>query len=254
MYAAPPDRHARPPWWTWPTRLALDAPAVAVVWQRFLADTYGIAVPVTASVVLGLVVWGVYLADRWLDAAPGRPPNPADRHEFARRHRVGFAVGAGMALITAGGLAMVGLPPSIFAAGGLVAVGVGLYLAAMHLGGQRSAGGKELAVGVLFAAGVAVPLLAERGAREWLPAVGAFAAVCWLNCALIDRWESGRGTAWWLPAVGAVGLSPFAALPVAVAVVGSVLLLALLNAVAGRVEPSARRLLADAALLTPLVL
>ena len=59
------------PWWLWPNLLGLDAPAVAVVWQRFLADASGVAVPVAASAVLALVVWGIYLTDRRLDARAG---------------------------------------------------------------------------------------------------------------------------------------------------------------------------------------
>src|SRR5947208_1712495 len=59
------------PWWLWPNLLALDAPAVAVTWQLFLAAKAPVAVPLAASVVLALVVWGVYLTDRAVDAATG---------------------------------------------------------------------------------------------------------------------------------------------------------------------------------------
>jgi hypothetical protein len=251
VYAPPPDRPAPSPWWAWPTRLALDAPAVAVVWQRYLAGAYGVPVPAAASAALGLVVWGVYLADRWFDAAPDRPADPADRHRFARRHRRGFAAGAVSALIAAVGLAGVALPSGYLAAGAAVAGGLVAYMVGTHVGGLTA--GKEAAVGLLFAAGVAVPLIAAGG-RGWWPAVGAFAAVCWLNCAFIDRWESDRWSAWWLPAGTAVGLGLAAGMPVAGVVGGSVLLLAGLHAAGRRVKPSARRVLADAALLTPLLL
>ena len=53
------------PWWLWPNVLALDAPTVAVVWQRFLGWAFDSPVPAVASVVLGLTVWSIYLADRW---------------------------------------------------------------------------------------------------------------------------------------------------------------------------------------------
>ena len=84
------------------------------------------------------------------------------------------------------------------------------YFALVHRPKAGVAAGKELLVGVLFAAGVAVPLLAS-GVRPaaWLPAVAGFGCACWLNCRLIDRWEegtAGAGVGEALIAVAAIGL------------------------------------------------
>ncbi len=184
----------RPPWWLWPHLLPLDAPAVAVVWQRFLAAAFGVALPVASSACLGLVVWGVYLLDRGLDARPGRPADPADRHRFARRNRRQFVALGGAALMAGAGMAVAELPAASLVTGAGMGVLLAGYLAAVHLGLGVEAGGKELAVGLVFAAGVGVPLAARAPDRaaEWGPAVAGLAAVCWLNCALIDRWERGR--------------------------------------------------------------
>jgi hypothetical protein len=91
------------PWWLVPNVLALDAPAVAVAWQRFLGRQAGVAVPWAATAALAAAVWAVYLADRRLDARRGRLD--ADRHRAAARwpRAVAGAVGvaAGLALLAA---------------------------------------------------------------------------------------------------------------------------------------------------------
>ncbi len=79
MPADPP-----PPWWALPNAAALDAPVVAVVWQRFLADRFGVSVPWAATAALAAAVWAVYLGDRWLDARRGA--RHTDRHLVAARY------------------------------------------------------------------------------------------------------------------------------------------------------------------------
>ena len=51
---------------------------------------------------------------------------------------------------------------------------------------------KELAVGVIFAAATAVPAWSRMssGHARLLPAMALFAALCWLNCVAIERWEN----------------------------------------------------------------
>lgn len=230
-----------PPWWLVPNLLALDAPAVAVVWQRFLGD----AVPVAASVVLGLTVWGVYLADRALDS---RRSHATDRHRFAARHFRAFTLVGTTALAAAGTLAWLALPAETLTTGAGVAAAVGAYLVAVHAG--RLPGGKEVVVGSLF--GVGVGLTAAVG-----PAVVAFAGLCVANCALISRWESApdRPGAW-LPASAAAvaGIAAgFSDIRVSVAVAVALLALGGLHAARRRLGPAAIRVLADAALLTPLL-
>ena len=246
------------PVWLWPNLVGLDAPVVAVVWQRFLGAAHGVRVPPAASIALGLVVWGVYLADRWLDARPDRPAESADRHRFARRNRT--AIGLAAAGVTvAAAVAAILLPTAYIGVGVIVAVGLAAYLAGVHAVRRAAVGefGKAFLVGLVFAAGVMVPLAAERPheALGWWPAVGAFAGVCWLNCRLIAAWEApgrDRPAALLVAAAAALGLAVLAPRPVGLAIGGAVVLLALLHLGRGTTSTRARRVLADVALLTPL--
>ncbi len=246
------------PWWLVPNLAALDAPLVAVVWQRFLADRAGVAVPWAATAALGATVWCVYLADRWLDARRGALD--ADRHHTAARRPRAFAAGAVAAAFVAA-FAAAQLPFAYLRAGSAVALGVVAYLALAHVfaGGLRAARGtKEFLVAVGFATGVAIPLaVADGPADEWLPGIVAFGGLCWLNCRLIDLWESagpsdGR-SAWRDGALGGSLLAGSVALPAAVALaVGGATLGLLVVHLTCRSRPRTARALADAVLLAPL--
>ena len=244
--------------WLWPNIVALDAPVVAVVWQRFVARAFAVHVPAIASVVLGLIVWGVYLLDRWLDARPHRPAEPAARHAFARRHR--FAVGLAALVVFAAAVTLIpSLPIRYTQTGAVVAIVLAGYLVGVHAVGTPGLGelAKTFLVGLLFAAGIAVPLAAERPelAGAWLPAVGAFAATCWLNCRLIAGWESGQTDhpVGRLAAGGiAMGLCALSPLSVAMAVGAAVVILIGLHLGRARLAVPVRRVLADVAMLTPL--
>lgn len=249
------------PWWLWPNLFSLDAPVVAVVWQQFLGVAADVEVPVAASAVLGQVVWAVYLADRWLDARR-ECRHPTDRHRFAARNPRIVVLLAAIALLSAAFIAALALPLAYLQAGGLVAAALSGYLLSVHLIRLRRAawrGLKESTVGIVFAAGVAVPLIAaaNRTAANWLPGVAAFAGLCGLNCMLISWWEeppfiAPPGWAALAAALLAVGASLGAPLPVAAAVLTSVGLLAALHLARPRFSPRSLRVLADAALLTPL--
>jgi hypothetical protein len=243
------------PWWLWPNVLALDAPAVAVVWQRFLGRAFGVAVPAAASAALGLTVWGIYLADRWWDARSGRAEQP--RHRFAASHPNLIAV-ATAALAAAAGFALA-LPAAYLVAGGTLAALVALYFGLVHLvrpNAVTARGGKEMLVGLLFAAGVAVPLAAgARDAVRWLPAVAGFGVLCWLNCRVIDRWEgevTGHDSR-----ESSLGITTFvfASLvprPIAFALAAAAALLLVVHLAQRRIGPRPARVLADLVLLTPL--
>jgi hypothetical protein len=247
------------PWWLWPNLLALDAPAVAVTWQVFLASVAGIAVPVAASVVLGLVVWAAYLIDRSLDARRGA--GDADRHRVAGQNTIVWIATALVALVSAVVIAFTALPRTYLVVGfGVLAATIG-YFSAVHLIRAKNVldrGLKEMSVGMVFAAGVAIPLLADAAPyANWLSGVVAFAALCWLNCALISVWErSGPAVPVWVAVVAgslAVGVALDSPAPVAVAVLMSTAALAILHAVHFRVSVRASRVLADVVLLSPIL-
>ena len=250
-----------PPLWLWPNLLALDAPIVAVVWQRFVALTAGIDAPLAATVTLALVVWGVYLTDRCLDARRGRA-TCTDRHQFASRNPQIMAGLAMCVLATAGAFAAVELPVSYLISGGVVAVVLAGYLAAVHLvraTGAWVGGLKEFAVGVVFAAGASVPLLAEAHPTVWgwAPGVIAFGGLCVLNCLLISRWEEPPTAAPWggmCLAAGSIAVAAALAAdsPVAIAVLAGVGLLTGLHLARAWFSTRALRVLADVVLLTPL--
>ncbi len=244
------------PWWLVPNVLALDAPLVAVAWQRFLAARFGVTVPWAATVALAAAVWGVYLADRLLDARRGALD--AERHRLAARYPLAFAVG----FLLAGGVAVVAAArlPVWYSWTGLdVGLGVVAYLALVHVAAgsvRRVPGAKELLVGIGFAAGVAIPLgHGGEHFQDWLPSVVAFGGLCWLNCRLIDHWEAPAPAhpAWSDGVLGGALVVGSVALPLAVglAVAGAVLGLLAVH-VGFRHRPRAARVLADAVLLTPL--
>jgi hypothetical protein len=252
------------PWWLWPNLLALDAPAVAVTWQVFLGHVAGVAVPPAASAVLALVVWAAYLLDRSLDARSGA--DLTDRHRVAGRYWLAWVVAAAAAVACAAAVAFAALPQEHVRVGFVVLGAAVGYLAAVHLLRAKNVldrGAKEVSVGVVFAAGVAIPLVVHAVPHaNWLPGVVAFAALCWLNCTLISVWEShGRSApvrappAWVAALAGAVAVAVALDSPllVAVAVCASTAALAALHAVHARVSLRASRVLADFVLLSPIV-
>ena len=99
---------------------------VALVWQQFLADVAGVRVPLAAGAVLGLVVWGVYLGDRWLDARHGS--YTTDRHRFAARHSFAVALATALALAAAAIISL-RLPDDYLDIGGITAAAVAGYFA-----------------------------------------------------------------------------------------------------------------------------
>jgi hypothetical protein len=248
------DSPNRIPWWLYPNLVALDAPLVAVVWQRFLASRFGVPLHFPISATLALAVWSIYLLDRWWDARRGE--DRTERHRWAGAHRallLRLVVVSLAAVLVAIGF----LPSAVVETGAVVAAGIAGYLALVHLlspGTVAKTGFKELLVGIGFAAGVAVPLLASPTFRYgWLMAVAAFGGLCWLNCRLIERWESRTpGLGWNRPLILAILLTSAATpRPVALALNGSLALLVAVHfGLRGR--PRAARVLADAVLILPL--
>ncbi len=247
------------PWWLWPNLLSLDAPAVAVVWQSFLADAEGVDVPVAAIGALALVAWAIYLSDRWLDVRGGRHRH-TDRHRFAARNR--WAIG-GIAMLAMGAaliVAVTGLSESYLEVGGIVGVLFMAYFTVVHAVARRVnfKGFKEVSSGAVFAVGVAIPLIA--GAPRSCQAIAAiisFGGLCVLNCILISRWEETPGTApsvWTalaatvIAAVAAVGAKP----TVAAAVLVSLGFLIGLCLTKSWISTRGLRVLADAVLFTPI--
>jgi hypothetical protein len=243
--------------------LSLDAPSVAALWTVMLARRFGVALPWTVPAALALAVWMFYALDRLADAArPGEAL--AERHRFHHRHRYAFA-GALLGAVPALIYLIVVLPHAIRTGWLLLAVPLVAYAGAVHLL-RRARMPKEHLVAIFFAVATAMPVIVSRPAEpvRLLGAMAIFGAICWLNCVAIARWEraydTDSATRWAAThfhiTIGAV-LGVLALLLVSVpfagtaAVMSAFLLLALEY---WRPDALLLRALADAALLTPLVL
>lgn len=192
--AAPssPLRHV--PWWLWPTVLCLDAPAVAVVWQGLFARHAEVALGAHHAALLAVSVWLAYAADRWIEGwRLTEQTVRTRRHFFYMRWRwPAFAAWLG-ALGAALALAAATLPKREWLASlGLLAP-VLLYLLSHQLLHRHHPARvpKELCVALLIAGGAALyPAAARPGAWNelflpfaWLTTLGL------LNCLLISEWE-----------------------------------------------------------------
>ncbi|MGH9599639.1 MAG: hypothetical protein ACRD27_07220 [Terracidiphilus sp.] len=257
---------------------SFDAPTVAVVWSLAFAWAAGVRLPIRAPLLLALAAWSVYIGDRLLDARSGlRAPDLhqlRERHFYHWRHRHALIPLAVAAALAALGIVLAFMPLRARTPDSLLAAAALAYFSGVH--SRRKLPRlvtKEFLVGAIFTAGCALPAwLCMRGrcAQSWplfVPAI-YFAALAWLNCHSIARWESGsehpRGTG--VQPLGAalalagffLAAAVFAAHPRTAALLAagalSALLLALLDRMQGRLVPLALRALADLVLLTPLFL
>ncbi len=265
---------------------SLDAPAVAAVWALAFAWAARVRLPAGVVASIALVVWSVYVADRLLDARRGLRRGSVEglraRHFYHWRHRrilvpLGFA-----SALTAAWLILPLMPAGSRQRGSMLAAAAFAYFTRVHLRREIASGRefarrvarflspivtKELLVGVLFAAGCALPTWNRAAYRSWplIVSVAFFAALAWLNCHAIERWEScahgaridRASSALCLAGVLLAVLIP-AAQPRAAALLlagaAAALLLAILDFCRGHLTPLALRASADLVLLTPLAL
>jgi len=262
--------------------LSLDAPTVAALWAWFLARSLGLEPPAWAVPLLALATWLLYVGDRILDGlgtdAAGRAAW-RERHLFHRRHRVALAATGATGAVVLVAAALARLPAVELRGDLLVAAATLLYLLIVHgvhgihgiqgVHGRRGAAErwlpKEMAVASIFALATAVPAWTLAGSQR--PAlmieVALFAAVCWLNCVAIGKWEDHaaiHATTRWagahLPGIALlVAAAAAVALPLraAAAVLVTALVIWGLDAGRDRFTALQLRIAADAALLTPLL-
>jgi len=186
-------------WWH---LLSLDAPTVAALWSWSMARAMHIRLPWSALLLLALGTWIVYVADRILDGL--RIQSAAhlrERHFFYMRHRSKSLFATVMV-----SLVLVWLVATRMTAAArfedMALFGVALaYFCLIHICGPLCESlcessierwfPKEMVVGMVFAAAVAVPAWSRlQGQRTSLiPVATLFASLCWLNCTAIEKWE-----------------------------------------------------------------
>ena len=261
---------------------SFDAPTVAIVWTWGFAWPAHVQLPVWVYVLIALVVWAVYVADRLLDARTGlRNPEHhtlQERHLFHWRHRRVLLPLALAASAAACWLMFSRLPLAALRSDSVLAAAALAYFSGVHVRVEwpklarfvSRFVSRESLVGTLFTAGCFMPVIwLHPGPRSlpaslWplLPVVAAFAVLASLNVYAIGRWESERNdsrlfklaSALACAAVtGAIVLAHFAPrsamLLVSSAVSASLLIL--LDHFRTRLAPVTLRAFADLVLLVP---
>lgn len=274
------------PFWLWPNVLCLDAPLVAVAWQYFFTAVFRMEVPPSDYLVLGLVVWVIYSADRLFDARRlGAPATAALRHRFYSARFVPMLVLTVLLAALAGYLCLTALPTQVLYCGMAGALFVFVYF--VHRlwvkGLMLVVVPKEVFAGFVFAIGATLIGFVWTGEVSWnqrpwvlvSPEVLWFGALCALNCLAISVWERRSddgnddnslaqlwpGLVRVFPAFAcalAVAAASFAfwqraasAFPVFLGVALGMAALALLALAADRFRAEVLRVLADLAVLAP---
>lgn len=266
-------------WWQWPTVLSLDAPIVVMTWQILLASVAGVRLGWPHGFVLAASVWLSYTADRWIEGWRLAPAAiRTARHSFYQRRRWLLFV-IWLAVLAADmAVALTRLSRQELVTGWLVVPPVLAYLLSHQLIHRNHPWRvpKEICVALLLGCGAAVFPIAGAGVYRrtvWL-ALGLFVALAFANCALISVWEAEvdrshgqtslalqfvghgwiHGLPWLLAGLAALFVLGGGNLRVAaVCSVGSAILLGIVDVLHLRLGWRVSRVLADVALLTPLI-
>ena len=256
--------------------LSLDAPSVAIVWAHAIARAAHVHLQPWIALLLATGTWTVYVLDRILDARRALRSNSPEllreRHQFHWRYRRSIIPIAACTGLAATAIIFRLMPPAARRHDSLIAAAALAYFSGVHSSARlpqalRRLCTKEMLVGILFAAGCSAPTLTRlHSASPWpsILTLGLFAAIAWLNCAAISRWES--QTSFDIsPAAFIISLFALAValiLPPAQACTSALLICAALSAllIAGlhrmrhRLQPVTLRGLADLVLLAPAIL
>lgn len=276
-----PDAQHKP-FWLLPNLLSLDAPLVAVAWLHVFSRTWRLYLPWEAYASLALAVWVIYVADRLLDISmfEGSVIPLEPRHQFHRDHRGLFRTGLGLALLLLLVLLFTRMPMIIFKyliIGGVLVSGYfGLSMMSSHEKHGVSYT-KNIVAGITFAFGTAMIAHLYRyelGIEDLISSgeFKCFAVLCVLNICAIDLWEHAAHSpdpevraqdelALTLPVtlLGAVTLAyaafvdQLAGRPFFYAILTGSALLYVLNRCRHRFSLDSMRVLADVALLVPVL-
>lgn len=272
----------RKPLWLLPNLLSLDAPLVAVVWLYIFAKTWRVNyLPWTAYIALGLVVWVIYVVDRLADVAirEKSPEGLEERHRFHHRHKRLLSILVKCAAVLAIGLVVTSLPLRIYGyavPGGILVIGFFTLSIFSTTPPNELPYAKNVLAGLAFAYGTSMLAFSYTGfsMMELLRSAEliTFAVLCIMNICAIDLWEhSARSPDPEIKATDELALTlPLTLLgaaslvfavrdpdvttrPFFYAILTGAALLQILNRTRSRFQPDALRVLADVALLLPLL-
>jgi hypothetical protein len=178
----------------WLNLVCLDAPLVAVAWLWLFARTFQIHLQAGNGVALFLTAWLIYLGDRLVDCSSLKPGFLRSlRQGFCLRHREIWIATILLVVLFDAYVIWRTTALATFLVGAVVGLLALIYLVVNHPLGLiwRSLPAKELAIGILFTAGILVALMPAFSFRQIPFAVCAllFAALCALNCISIASWE-----------------------------------------------------------------
>ncbi len=176
--------------------LSLDAPTVVATWCCAFAYTAHIRLPLLSPLLLGMATWLLYVADRLLDGKFSSDTKLLkQRHHFHARHSTGFLAAALPLTCLVLWLAAYRMDPAPRFEDLLLAAAAGLYLLCVHWPSSRRGHSlgviKEVAVALIFAIACVIPAWSRHPVHLWLVVNGTlFAVLCWLNCVAIEIWEA----------------------------------------------------------------
>jgi hypothetical protein len=192
---------------------SLDAPTVAVVWALGFAWAARVPLPAWSPILLALVAWPVYIADRLLDvrsvlhSAQDHPLR--QRHHFHWQYRWLFIPLGVVSACAAVWIIVAYMPVAVRERNSILAAAGLAYFSSVHAGRTfprilsrifAPLLAKETLVAVIFTAACALPALSRAAVRAPLEsafalwplviAISVFTLLAWLNCQSIERWES----------------------------------------------------------------
>lgn len=255
----------------WLNLVCLDAPIVAVCWLALFARQLGIGIPHSGTAALFLSAWLIYLADRLLDNLSLGAHLPVSlRQDFCRRHRVKWLLALVFVGLADAFVITTSLDRRVLSPGTIVGIFALLYFLTNQLAPfvWQKLPLKEISIGFLFAAGMAVPMAAGLTRADLWP-IFFFGILCAMNCICIAVWEQELDRAQArisiaivlpkveriiIPSLLAVAASTAAlsSTRLAACLSASAILLALVHLFRNRIQPDIRTALADLVLLTPL--
>ncbi|MFZ0662846.1 MAG: hypothetical protein WAM66_09150 [Acidobacteriaceae bacterium] len=182
--------------------LSLDAPTVAALWAWSIARALQLSLAANSLLLLFAGTWLLYVADRILDGFHADRARLHERHFFYLRHRTAALAAALPVAIVVAWLALAHMLPRARGADLALFSLAAAYFALVHLRGRATERWfpKELLVALIAAAAIAVPAWSRLATPTALScsilaaATLLFAAVCWLNCLAIERWEQDPGS------------------------------------------------------------